>query len=260
MADPDPKVPDTWETASTYEVPSRFDDVTAQGLFEVVRQLEPGSRLPNERDLALQLGVSRTALRDRVRFLETAGLLSRRRGSGTYVEETVNTAGLGLALELMVSAKQFRLLDLHQVRVALETQAAFLAAVAVEPNVAELANMQTAVDRMHETYGTTEFAGADLDFHAALIKAAQNPALEFFADALHGVFQRAIQLGTYNWSVRQLGKHMFAGIHQDILDAIVARDPQSALQAMNTHFVMRARTIDDDETSDIRRGDTDRSA
>ena len=85
--------------------------------------LPVGSRLPSERELAQELGVSRTAMRDRLQALEALGVLERRIGSGTYTKAiSHNSVSAVLSLGLMSSILTVD--DLRPVRLALERQAA----------------------------------------------------------------------------------------------------------------------------------------
>ena len=92
------------------------DDAISKDLADVLRQVGTGGRLPAERDLALQLKVSRTALRDRLGMLEGLGVLRRRPGSGTYVQK-LHPRGLTVALSLGISSSDIPLESLESVRI-----------------------------------------------------------------------------------------------------------------------------------------------
>lgn len=215
----------------------RFDDDISQALRATMSTLHPGDRLPNERDMAVDLGVSRNALRDRIRLLEAVGVVSRRQGSGTYVEQEFNPEGLVFAMDLLISTGQLKMWDLHLVRVGLERQAAILAAEAESPSTA-IEEMRDAIRGMDAAYGTPAVAAEDVRFHRALFRAAQNPALSFFADALRGVLVRSIDAGSSNWLERQVGRKLLVAVHEDIVDAIERRDGSGAASAMDAHFAV----------------------
>lgn len=222
--------------------PGRFDDEISAALRELVNGLEPGARLPNERELAEDLGVSRNALRDRVRLLEAVGVLSRRQGSGTYVEKSFNPDGLVFAMDLLVTTGQLKHADLQSVRVGLERQAAILAASGgATPEL--IAEMRAAVAEIGDNYDTPEMVPPDVRFHRALIRSANNPALSFFADALRGVLVRATELGTVNWREQRIGKRLLVAVHEEIIDAVEARDPVAASHAVDEHFALHDRVI-----------------
>jgi len=220
----------------------RFDDEISAALRGLVNMLEPGDRLPNERDLAEELGVSRNALRDRVRLLEAVGVLERRQGSGTYVEESFNPDGLVFAMDILVTTGQLKHSDLQSVRVGLERQAAIQAArgAATPEHIAE---MRAAVEGLGEKYDTPDVMLEDVRFHRALIASANNPALSFFADALRGVLVRATEVGTVNWREQRIGKRLLTAVHEDILDAVEAGDAVAAAAAVDEHFALHERVV-----------------
>ncbi|MFG6492820.1 FadR/GntR family transcriptional regulator [Microbacterium sp. P03] len=222
--------------------PGRFDDEISSALRELVNALEPGARLPNERELAEDLGVSRNALRDRVRLLEAVGVLSRRQGSGTYVEKSFNPDGLVFAMDLLVTTGQLKHADLQSVRVALERQAAVQAASgAAAPEL--IAEMRSAIAALSDKYDTPEMVPDDVRFHRALVRSANNPALSFFADALRGVLVRATEQGSINWREQRIGRRLLVAVHEDIIDAIEERDPVAASNAVDEHFALHERVV-----------------
>ncbi|PSL38344.1 GntR family L-lactate dehydrogenase operon transcriptional regulator [Labedella gwakjiensis] len=236
-AETDPSGSPTPESAQ-----GRFDDEISTALRALLHQLEPGARLPNERELAEELGVSRNALRDRVRLLESVGVLARRQGSGTYLEKTFNPDGLVFAMDLLVAMGQLKHSDLQSVRVGLERQAAIQAASGgSKPEL--IAEMRSAVEALGEKYDTPEMVREDVRFHRALIRAADNPALAFFADALRGVLERATEMGTVNWREQRIGKHLLVAVHADIIDAVEAQDPEAASHAVDEHFSLHERVV-----------------
>ncbi|MEW2546269.1 FCD domain-containing protein [Streptomyces sp. NPDC047002] len=211
-----------------------FPDRLTGELAQRVLAMGAGKRLPSERRMAEELGVSRTALRDRLTHLESLGVLERRTGSGTYVRgvrpDTVTEAlGLGLLASHLTFA------SLYSVRVALERQAAYEAALAGDP--VKTAHMAAAVKRMEATEDGQELYEADVAFHRALFTASCSPALEFFADALSGVLSRSVQQRqAHILRMTDDIEHM-RQLHRDIHLAAAAEDPERAMRAVDSHFV-----------------------
>lgn len=209
------------------------EDPVSAAVSGLIRQLEPGDRLPGERELAAQLNVSRTALRDRLSQLEGLGVLERRTGSGTYVRE-LESANLTMALDLAVSVSRLSLDSLHSVRVALERQAACEAARRAEP--VPTAYMQEAIRTMEGSARSSEIFKADFAFHRALFNAAGNPALSFFADALRGVLRDDLAKRRRRMQRLPDDQEVMVEVHTRVYDAIRSGDEIEAMRAIDHHF------------------------
>lgn len=212
------------------------DDPVSSSLARLIRDLAPGQRLPSERELAVQLDVSRTALRDRLGVLEGLGVLRRLKGSGTFVE-VLKPDSLTLALNLAISSSHLPMQSLESVRIALERQAAYEAAQHADPVL--VAYMQRAVDTMVESDVEADVLDADRTFHQALLRAAQNPALTFFAAALSDVVSQDVADRSARLDSARLAtptKALMVEHHRRIHDAIVQGDPERAMSAVDMHF------------------------
>jgi DNA-binding FadR family transcriptional regulator len=134
-------------------------DRAASGIRALIvsREYEAGERLPSERELAEQLGVSRPALREGIRRLRSGGVLESRRGSGTYVSH-IDLAGV------------------YDIRARLEPLAAERAAL--QRSEAELEQMRARIDLMRERIDDPEaFNQADAEFHSLVSEASRSPVL-----------------------------------------------------------------------------------
>lgn len=212
-----------------------FDDPISRLLRSLLHEYEPGDRLPNERDLAQDFGVSRTALRDRIRLLESVGLVSRRQGAGTFVEESYNAEGLAFVLDLLVTTGQMTIGELHQVRIGLERQAAIVAA-GLPANAEHVAALRAALAEMDESYGRPQVLAADVTFHRRLMQASGSRALAFFSDALQGILARDIAFSSSDW--QRVGRKVLLAAHEEIIDAIVAADARAAAMAVDGLFAL----------------------
>lgn len=209
------------------------DDPLGASLAGLVRELDPGARLPSERDLAVQLRVSRTALRDRLRQLEALGVLRRRGGSGTFVEQPT-PAHLTLTLNMAINAARLPLSAFESVRIGLERQAAKEATRNADPIL--IAHMRKAVDVMATSRDLKVIREADRLFHQSLLRASGNPASTFLADALSGVLERDLED-----RVSRAGSVLVAGplmddLHRGIYDAVYRGDERGAMDAVDRHF------------------------
>jgi len=226
--------PDLQETGHTlpngFVVADFFDDPITAMLVEQVLALPAGSQLPSEREQADQLGVSRTALRDRLRHLEAVGVLERRIGAGTFTRQ-IQPEMVSQSLALGLMASHMSLSSLKSVRVALERQAALEAANARDH--VNIAKVHVAVDRMYATTDRDEMLAADVAFHRALFDASSSPALKFFADSLFRILRQSmVMLNTDDQFIA------VRGVHRTIYDAVSAGDPILSMRAMDEHFAL----------------------
>lgn len=205
----------------------------SERLSGIIREVGLNSKIPSERDLSRLLQVSRTAIRDRLQTLMSVGVLQRVPGSGTYVRQ-LSPVGLGFSISLGLSLSQMSLESLTSVRQALERQAAIEAATDADPVlVAHMAEALRTIERAPDDEAVDE---ADFEFHVTLMRAARNPALSFFAEALVDVLREAQRNGRAE--MRRIdGDHStMIDIHRVIYDAVVACDPQAAAAAVDYHF------------------------
>ena len=166
--------------------------VQLRNLIFEERRFQPGDRIPDERSLARELGVSRTSLREAIKTLVANGVLVIRRGVGTFVSETPGRQAdpFGFAY---AEDKRKLLLDWYQVRLILESEAMELVAknatdqelddlVALEE--AQRSAVEKSLDRDSPESFTT-FMRADQAFHSALAQATHSTVMNRVLTALH---------------------------------------------------------------------------
>ena len=157
--------------------------------------LKPGDQLPPERELAMQFGVSRTAVREAVRTLHQRGLVEAYSGRGTFVTNGTSQA-IRQSLDLMIKIGQSEgSKHLAELREILEPGIAAIAAVRAQP--ADVAALREAVEVMDRSRDDADaFIEADLDFHLALAEAAGNPIILSLIDSIVGLL-REQRMRTY---------------------------------------------------------------
>jgi GntR family transcriptional repressor for pyruvate dehydrogenase complex len=135
-------------------------------------ELAPGGRLPAQRELALQMGVGRSSLREATNALVAMGYLEVIQGKGTFVREAPPANGSG-AVHLQEVLQAGSIFDLMEAREFLECTSARLAARRADAGSIEL--MAAAVEEIRGNRDDIEaFLTADLDFHLALAEATGN--------------------------------------------------------------------------------------
>lgn len=153
-------------------------------------ELPPGSRLPPENQLATQMGISRSGIREAVKVLESARVLDVRRGDGTYVTSLAPgllLEGIGFAFELLQGDT---LLEVMEIRRLLEPAATAAAAERItNEQLEELADL---MQRMRDVAEDAEkLMHCDIAFHRTVILATGNETLTSLLDGLSGRTVRA---------------------------------------------------------------------
>lgn len=225
-------------------VSPRAYEVAARWVEERVLagELTVGDHLPSERDLAVQLGVSRAAVREAVRTLEAQGVLRSAVGAGATGGTTITALTSGALTRLLrvhVALASFPLPDVIEVRVALERLSVRLAAMNAgrgrgrDDLARRLVDLEVAATR-----GRESFNDADAAFHVAIAEAGGN---RLAADMTIAIRQsvRAPMLARFV----ELGDEEFAALagdlnreHTQLLAAVLAGDAARADELMEAHI------------------------
>ena len=216
-------------------VAERLSDRLAARLGDEIDagRLRPGDRLPTEQRLADAHGVSRTVVREAVHQLRSRGLLRSRQGSGVYV--TAPPPGEALKLDLSLIASIDDVMQVREVRRALEAETAALAAErATRLQVAALRRALRAIDRSaaEKRDGVEE----DLAFHRLLAQAAGNPHFGRILEFLEQYTEEAMRVTRRNDATRADFVEAVRLEHGAIVDAIDAGDPALARRRAIQHM------------------------
>jgi DNA-binding FadR family transcriptional regulator len=197
-------------------------------------RIKPGERIPSESELIATLSVSRSVVREAVSHLQAAGMVETFQGKGTFaVAGTPQRMGLDPdSIETMHDV-----LALLELRIMLEAESAGLAASrASEP---QLAQIRAALEAFLETcHAGGETADADTALHLAIAQASNNRYLFDTLNHLGRHFLPRARLLTSKLS-RDAPSVFIERVmreHEDIVNAIARRDPESARAAMRTHL------------------------
>ena len=197
-------------------------------------QLTPGQRLPPERDLADELGVSRTSIREALRSLEMMGYLESRVGvgGGTFIKEASFHNAISPFSKSLLQNQDF-IVELLEVRLFLETEVARLAAIHRTPEHIE--QLEAAIEQMSGEIeqGDTGLDG-DNQFHHVLADAADNRVLKEFVRMCGDLLEVEREEHLRN----KQGESVFAlGQHREILEAVTNGDAEEAQHLMRRHIV-----------------------
>jgi GntR family transcriptional regulator, transcriptional repressor for pyruvate dehydrogenase complex len=196
-------------------------------------KLEPGTRLPNERDLAEQFGVSRVTVRDALRTLETSGLIQIRVGAtgGAFVTApSTEVVGEGISHMLVLSKVDPD--EIAEARLIMEVGTVTLAVE--RANEDDIAALREVCDESERAFAAGDYH-TDLSraFHAALARAAHNRAIELVAATFAGPLsmQAVRDREPAKWSHERTIEE-----HRALLEAIAARDTERAREIMTEHL------------------------
>lgn len=216
--------------------PRRLATEIADALREQIRActLRPGDKLPTEAEIMQQHGVSRTVVREAISGLQAAGFVDTRHGIGTFVLDC--PASIEFRVEPGSIPTVRDILSMLELRIGLESEAAFLAAARRTPDqLAELRRVldgfQSALDNGSDTSET------DYQFHLRVAEATGN---RYFPEVLArfgtSTIPRARLTVLQSAGDQAVYLSLLSREHEQIYGAILRGDPQGASQFMRTHL------------------------
>ncbi|WP_144721591.1 FadR/GntR family transcriptional regulator [Cellulosimicrobium sp. TH-20] len=203
-----------------------------------------GERLPAERALAEELGVSRPSVREALRVLEAMGIVRTAVGSGPDAGATVvdrPAAGLGVAVRLHVASGTLAVRDVVETRVLLETWAVRAAgdrgAGNGEEVVATLAEAGALLDRMDDpALPAADFRELDATFHVLLVRLAGNALVEAVMTGLRGAIESYVAAGSAALPSWERTAARLRAEHRAVLSAVAEGDGERAAREARAHI------------------------
>lgn len=204
------------------QVVTQMEELIESGYWQV------GDRLPAEMQLMKEFDVSRNTLREAVGALVHAGLLETKQGSGTIV---TSSSSFGVALHRQV--KQSSIMETLEVRLALEREAAQLAATRRDEKDIEAMTKAIQLCEWASDKGDVQkFLQADILFHQAMVKASHNTMLqriyEHITEPLHTSIEEVMTADNCLNDKEE--------IHYELLEAIKEQNVQAAINHVNTYI------------------------
>ena len=197
--------------------------------------LQPGDKIPPEREFARELKISRASLRTGIGYLAAMGVMKIKHGVGTFVSDGPPEFGKS-SLSLMGALHGFQSWQMFEARIVLESNVAALAAErATDEHIAELA------EEVAEMYATLtdpqEYLIHDVRFHRTIARAAGNPIL--------GALMETITANLYENRSRTVQNAQdlkeSAEMHREIYRAIRSHNPKLARETMEQHLKMASK-------------------
>jgi GntR family transcriptional repressor for pyruvate dehydrogenase complex len=215
--------------------------------------LKPGDRLPSERELAAELGVSRPSLREAIQKLVAKGLLHTRERGGTRVTDRLD-AHFTDPWEQMLSGHPDVHRDMLEFRQLLETQAAYWAADrCTDVDIRLLDEAHANLQALYDGAPLQKCIDADLGFHQAIAEASHNVLVSHLTASLmkviHGHISdnlRALHPRPHRWDQLRLQ-------HREIWLAIREHRPEDAARAARAHIEFVRQCMEDNALAEERR-------
>ncbi len=219
-------------------------DRVANQLLEMIvsQQFRPGDRLPPEREIGQELGVSRTVVREAIRVLSGKGVLDVKSGSGVVVTQ-IDRENVAETMRLFIQTRgghdedgPFSYEKVNEVRGMLEVQVAGVAAERATP--ADLEELRAAFQDLTDAVGSVELSSIkDVEFHRTIAKITHNDLYLIMLDSIRHVLVEIRQ----ETLVKPERRRYVLAFHKRILEAIESGDPDQARRAMLDHLEDSAR-------------------
>jgi GntR family transcriptional repressor for pyruvate dehydrogenase complex len=216
---------------STDQVVAFVRDLIVRG------RLRPGDRLPAERELAVQIGVSRPSVRAGLHALAAMGVVRSRHGSGTYIPDGPPALG-SEPLSFLAALHGFTRDEMYEARRILEVESAGLAAERATSD-----HLATLADEVAGLFANRDnaplFFVHDINFHRGVADAARNPIVATLVGMVSAMYYERRKATVERASASDLRDA--AEAHRRIYQAIRARDGAAARRAMNDHLLQASR-------------------
>lgn len=212
-------------------------DTVVQAIIQIMTnsllsgQLKPGDRLPPEPELARQLQVSRTALREALKMLGALGVLQARRRGGTFIATSVTEAMLNPLVFSLIIEKGSKE-ELLELRTLMEADAMELViAKGTAEDFDRLERNLVEFKALARTGDLSAMNDKDIEFHTLILEATRNPSFIRIGKTVMQLFARPMDA-----AIRGVGPERVVASHRAVLDAMKARDLARATNLATNSF------------------------
>ena len=229
---------------------ARVSDAAVEQILALIENgyIKVGDRLPSERELIKSLGVSRTSVREALRILETQGILEVQPGRGAFVVSKGEELDFLSPILNWLGNHQQDLLDILEVREAIESKAVSLAAQHIgQEELQELESVLLKMEQHVENREIDKATEADRTFHRLLCNASGNDFLRMLADNI------VEALAEPRYSILAVPGRAEVSVkeHRKILNALEAKDSAAAVAACLAHMMSVKKALSSLSTEDI---------
>lgn len=211
------------------EIVSQFVDLLERGI------LKPGDRLPSERDMAKELGVSRLPLREALKVLQAMGFINAQNRRKTLVQPITKSA-LQDPISMVLDGNIQKIFELLEIRQALESWSAQRATeMATEQDIEELGQI---ISRMRDDFKKGNLGDkADADFHLAISRATHNTIFLHLMATWYHLLWDCQKVSREKLFSREENRKLLLDQHVKIFEAIKNREKGKAGEAARLHII-----------------------
>ena len=224
-----------------------FNNITSKKVYEqVIEQIQEkifygefknGDKLPSERELSEQMGVSRTSIREALRVLETMGVVESRQGEGNFICSNVNKS-LIEPLSLIFKLNNGSWEDVIELRQALELETVKFASKRVTREEAD--EMKFIINKMEEEINNQNrneiLVNLDRKFHNKIASISKNYLIECLFLTSSNLFEEFIDDARRKIVNKYSDERVLLNQHKEIYNAIISNDSNLAYKKMEEHM------------------------
>ena len=216
----------------------RQSDTIVSHIRNLVTQgvLQPGDRIPAERELAQELGLGRGTIREAFHQLEALGLVERTARS--RVVRVRSSANRATTVTRTLEDERRFLLQIMDVRIGLEGWVASEVARSAQP--ADLSRLRAILRKIEKARSAKELVAVDLQFHRALVEATHNPVVMQILETLTSMIK---SIAAFKKLTLDPLRKVDTSLHRKVVQAVQSGDAASAQAAMVAHLEMTKKAI-----------------
>lgn len=204
--------------------------------FIIDNQLKQGDKLPSEIEMAKQLGVSRSTIREAIKTLTSRNIVEIKRGCGTYVSQKMGVIDDPLGFEF-IQDKEKLVLDVLEVRQMIEPNIAAMAAkMATKEEVIQIEKLCQEVEIL--IINGEKHAKKDIELHTQIAKTSKNVVVSRLIPIINESIEIFIEV------TKSVLRQESIDTHRAIVEAIKMKDEKGAYDAMQTHILANKRVIE----------------
>ena len=214
--------------------PPKIPDIVYKQLVSLITNghFKPGEKLPSERNMALELGVSRPSIREAIYRAKIEGLIKVKQGGGTFVISSLKE-NLKPPLSILLEEQAEKVLEFLEVRKVIEGWCAEKASTTAKP--ADLKKMNGILRRMEKArLSDAMWEKADLDFHSSIATATHNVIAMHVMEGLKDSFNSYFRVKKFTTKPER--RDVLLKQHKDVFQAIKERKPREARKRILKHL------------------------